>query len=439
MPCFESRFYLVSEASDLVQHWQAMVVKLVLLLSIVSADAGPKRRHRKHNDIQLVSDDEFRSSLGITNLDAPTFFDATQHMDVILAYIHQKCNVARNLVLVDAFGGAGHLQHAFTSVGYLASGFDASHGLHENILTRRGFFHALDLILALMVGGLLFGGPPCSLFVYLSYAVHRRSRQNPYGNTSNFVVRAANMIVQNWIVLLVICHVRGCYDITEQPSTTAMFEYPLFALRRKCAGSEQVQTYMKAWAHDLLKRTLLDGCFPLLSRFRRFYIKATQEFTTTKVTVRKAVGFSSFPKLEKTRVLKLKTYYKNEYDKKTKKSKVSGFSDLGLTSIYTPEFCRYVLTVFEECIATVDLPNVTDVRISDYIRGFNNIGVHCGLDESSIMHLACNFNLQAFLKGELVQTKIDQFFDRARTDMGRLHATFDPYMDVGMAVGAQRG
>ena len=72
--------------------------------------------------MQLVSDDEFRSSLGITNLDAPTFFDATQHLDVILAYIHQQRNVARNHVLVDAFGGAGHLQHAFTSVGYLASG-----------------------------------------------------------------------------------------------------------------------------------------------------------------------------------------------------------------------------------------------------------------------------------------------------------------------------
>ena len=414
-----------------------MLVKLVLLLSIVSADAGKKGRHRKHSDIQLVSDDEFRSSLGITNLDAPTFFDATQHLDVILAYIHQQRNVARNHVLVDAFGGAGHLQHAFTSVGYLASGFDASHGLHENILTRRGFFHALDLILALMVGGLLFGGPPCSLFVYLSYAVHLRSRQNRYGNTSNFLVRAANMIVQNWIVLLVICHVRGCYDITEQPSTTAMFEYPLFALRRICVGSQQVHTYMKAWAHELLKRTLLDGCFPLLSKFTRFYNLATQEFTTTKVTVTKAVDFSSPPKFGKIKVLKGKVYYKNTYDKKTKKTKVTGFPNLGLTAIYTPEFCRYVLTVFEECIATVDLPNVTDVRISDYIRDFNNIGLHCVLNESSIMHLACNFNSQAFLKGELVQTRIGQFFDRAQSDMDTPHATFDPYMDVGTAVGAQ--
>jgi len=271
----------------------------------------------------------------------------------------------------------------------------------------------------------------------LSYAVHRRSRQNPYGNTSNFLVRAANMIVQNWIVLLVICHVRGCYDITEQPSTTAMFEYPLFALRRKCVGSEQIQTYMKAWSHDLLKRTLLDGCFPLLTKFRRFYIKATEEFTTTKPTLRKAVGVSSLLQLGKTRRLNLKTYYKNKYDKKTKKSKVAGFRDLGLTSIYTPEFCRYVLTVFEECIATVALPNVTDVRISDYIRDLNKIGVHCGLDERSIMHLACDFNLKAFLKGELMQTKIEKFFCCARTDMDVVRATFDPYMDVCMAVDTQ--
>jgi hypothetical protein len=53
------------------------------------------------------------------------------------------------------------------------------------------------------------------------------------------------------------------------------------------------------------------------------------------------------------------------------------------------------------------------------------------------MHLACNFNLQAFLKGELVQTRIGQFFDRAQSDMDTPHATFDPYMDVGTAVGAQ--
>ncbi len=90
---------------------------------------------------------------------------------------------------------------------------------------------------------------------------------------------------------------------------------------------------------------------------------------------------------------------KNKYDKKTKKTKVTRFPDLGLTSVYTPEFCEYVLTLFEKCIATVELPNVADVRISDYIRDFTNIGLQCDLDESSIMLLTCNFNLEAFLKG----------------------------------------
>ena len=144
-----------------------MFRKLVFLLCCISVHAA---RRGKKRDLQLASDAEFRSTLGITNLDVPTFFDATQHLDVILAYIQQKADTARTSVLVDAFGGIGNLQKTFAGVGYIASSFDAARGSEENILTRRGFFHALDLVLALMVGGLLFGGPPCSLssFSYVS-------------------------------------------------------------------------------------------------------------------------------------------------------------------------------------------------------------------------------------------------------------------------------
>lgn len=53
--------------------------------------------------------------------------------------------------------------------------------------------------------GILVCGPPCSLFVQACVSVHRRTKQNVWGNLNNFRVRCANRIWINFASWLS-CH-----------------------------------------------------------------------------------------------------------------------------------------------------------------------------------------------------------------------------------------
>lgn len=50
--------------------------------------------------------------------------------------------------------------------------------------------------------GLIFLGPPCSLFVAASSSVHRRQPWRLEGDTSRFCVRLANQVWRNMVALM---------------------------------------------------------------------------------------------------------------------------------------------------------------------------------------------------------------------------------------------
>ena len=56
--------------------------------------------------------------------------------------------------------------------------------------------------------GFLMCGPPCSLFIFLSSSVHKRSKSQPWGNPEKGSVRRANVIMINLAIILTIAHER---------------------------------------------------------------------------------------------------------------------------------------------------------------------------------------------------------------------------------------
>ena len=113
------------------------------------------------------------------------------------------------LVCLDLFAGGGAVVQAFEAAGHAARAFDMATDPACDITREAGFRLALSLVSSLQKGGLLVAGPPCSLWVYMSSSVHRRSKHAPEGDVANAKVRLANLVVRNVTVLLRLCTQRG--------------------------------------------------------------------------------------------------------------------------------------------------------------------------------------------------------------------------------------
>ena len=66
---------------------------------------------------------------------------------------------------------------------------------------------------------MVIGGPPCSLFIFMSSSVHMRSEWNLDGAVDNTKVALANLIAENMTVFLRVLHrVRKYTCVLEQVS-----------------------------------------------------------------------------------------------------------------------------------------------------------------------------------------------------------------------------
>lgn len=81
-------------------------------------------------------------------------------------------------------------------------------------------------VMRLKVGGLLWGGVPCSSWVFLNRHTSKRSREAPLGDEGQPSVRRANLLVTRWTLLVLLAVSRGCLWLAEQPMSSLMPEHP---------------------------------------------------------------------------------------------------------------------------------------------------------------------------------------------------------------------
>ena len=143
-----------------------------------------------------------------------------------------------------------------------------------DVLTPKGQLAALQGVLGLRPGGVLGGGPPCSLFVFMSASVHKRTATNPSGDLCNAGVCRANRIVHFWCSLVTLSAMRGCFWWTEQPGSSRMYELPCFVevlATMPLYGYSVVRqwVWLGAFGHELLKGSAFVGTWPRLSALAR--------------------------------------------------------------------------------------------------------------------------------------------------------------------------
>ena len=74
-------------------------------------------------------------------------------------------------------------------------------GPKNDIASRAAFYEFLHMGLRLKEGAIIVGGPPCSMQIFLSSAVHKRHAGAEEGDLTHRNVRMSNLIVDNYIYM----------------------------------------------------------------------------------------------------------------------------------------------------------------------------------------------------------------------------------------------
>ena len=183
-------------------------------------------------------------------------FDARAHLAAILNFV-QSWKGVRSLHLFDFFAGAGMASTVFSGRGYSCEAFDVVTNGQNDVTKEIGFYRALGIILSLVPAALVLLGPPCSLWVFISSSIHRRTPTNATGDITRKCVRAANCLVRNVILLLCIAHFRLCYFILEQPSSSQMIHFPFMRSLCEQLSMPRIVTWMRCFGHLIPKASYL--------------------------------------------------------------------------------------------------------------------------------------------------------------------------------------
>ena len=95
---------------------------------------------------------------------------------------------------------------------------------------RLGLLVALQYVLRMAPGSLLYSGLPCSLHVWIARGTSLKTRCNPRGNLLKSCVREANLIACRFSMVVLVCLVRQIWHLTEQPGSSVARHLPYLEL-----------------------------------------------------------------------------------------------------------------------------------------------------------------------------------------------------------------
>jgi len=268
-----------------------------------------------------ISGDEAGQDDVQTLCEERTWFVAENHRRQIRTFLRGPGN-SEKYGIIDLFGASAQMSKMWRKAGWDAFAFDIKSNPDHDMTSAKGFWTLCAAAKKLKKKGLIFGGPPCSLYVWISKSIHKRSQENKFvGDTSRLKVRMSNRIVANMVVFLEeLSAVKEFFSITEQPSSSEMFKMKNTSAMVRKLKMESVWTWMGLFGHELPKATVLTGNLPSLPSLKR---KMTREWRK-EFQKRRSKG-------------KLSKFYTRHGD-----GKVTGRKNLQSTAAYTGPFCRAV-------------------------------------------------------------------------------------------------
>ena len=156
------------------------------------------------------------------------------------------------------------------SLGYTGAAMDKQiGGESHDLLSFAGFMRAVCLILSVRRGGLLWMGPPCGNFIWMSRASTKRTISNPLGTGPR--AEKANHLTSRSFFLAWLANAIGVHLIIEQPESSILWQHPDLKklLSLMMPHLRTVATEMGAFGSSVRKRLCLKGTAEWLPHLER--------------------------------------------------------------------------------------------------------------------------------------------------------------------------
>lgn len=152
-------------------------------------------------------------------------------------------------------------------LGLVTAAFDSAIDLDMDFMSPMGLLLAVQLLRRCKPGSVIWLGPPCSTWVFMSRSTTGRRASTPLGSSRR--AHEANTLVERMCAILYFAHSQGLSFIIEQPSSSLMNRHPVFQRLLELLGAATCNLEMGAYGAMSRKPTVLWGTAPFLGNLRR--------------------------------------------------------------------------------------------------------------------------------------------------------------------------
>merc|ERR1712137_823536 len=104
-----------------------------------------------------------------------------------------------------------------------------------------------------VIGGVIWFGPPCSSWGWVGRRYSLRSVELPTGDTTNSLVRVANRVMKNVFAIAALAYCRGLHMILETPHGSLVPHLPNYDVLEKWIFQCKQRIYIGAYGADTQK------------------------------------------------------------------------------------------------------------------------------------------------------------------------------------------
>ena len=186
----------------------------------------------------------------------------------VLGVLELPLVVLRNLDLVELFAGRARITRWATCAKLIAMPIDRTHCPHMDILLPDGLAIAVVSVLRTKPGGLVFAGPQCSSWIWMTRKVTKRTKHIILGDTSVACVQEGNEVNRCVVLLCYLAWRLGVYWVVEQPQATLFFETQMMQHLISESAAKTVSINLGDYGHETVKPTRLVGTAPMLDELK---------------------------------------------------------------------------------------------------------------------------------------------------------------------------
>lgn len=189
--------------------------------------------------------------------------DVSRVWSEMVAYFAAHAVVSASLGGISVFDGCGSMSKAMNDHNIPALGFEVKNDpTYQDCLTMEGAQYFVMMLVRVTINGIIWLGPPCCSWIWMTRSKSKRTRQCPAGARGDAWVDMHNKIADFVAQTIKTCHERGVFYVIEQPQSSLLFDYRPVAEALAATGGRSVSVRLGDFGSASAKPLRLMGTAP---------------------------------------------------------------------------------------------------------------------------------------------------------------------------------